>query len=60
MSWKNISINSDSIENYNEDSDEGYFLDVDVPKPEILDELYNGLSFFTWKNKNWKNWETCN
>ena len=42
-----ISINSDSIENYNEDSDEGYFLDVDVPKPEILDELYNGLSFFT-------------
>ena len=33
------------IKNYNEESDEGYFLEVDVQCLEKLHELHNDLSF---------------
>ena len=38
-------FNEDFIKSYNEESDEGYFLDVDVQYPEKLHELQNGLPF---------------
>ena len=40
-------FNEDFIKNYNEESDEGYFIEVDVQYPEKLHELYNNdLQFF--------------
>ena len=45
-------FNEDFIKNYNEESDEGYFLDVDVQYPEKLHELHNDLPFFTRKKEN--------
>ena len=38
-------FNEDVIKNYNEESDEGYFLDVDVQYLEKLHELHNDLPF---------------
>ena len=38
-------FNENFIKSYNEDSDEGYFLEVDVQFPETLHELYNDLPF---------------
>ena len=38
-------FNEDFIKNYNEESDEGYFLEVDVQYLEKLHELHNDLSF---------------
>ena len=38
-------FNEDFIESYNEESDQGYFLEVDVQYPEILHELHNNLPF---------------
>ena len=38
-------FNEDFIKNYIEESDEGYFLEVDVKYPEKLHELQNDLSF---------------
>ena len=38
-------FNKDFIKNYNEESDKGYFLEVDVQYTEKLYELYNDLSF---------------
>ena len=38
-------FNEDFINNYNEESNEGYFLEVDVQDPEKLHELHNYLSF---------------
>ena len=38
-------FNEDFIKNYNEESDEGYFLEVDVQYPEQLHELHNDLLF---------------
>ena len=38
-----MKINEDFIENYNADSDERYFLEVDVEYPKELHELYNDL-----------------
>ena len=35
----------DFIKNYNEERDEGHFLEVDVKYPEQLYELHNGLPF---------------
>ena len=35
----------DFIKNYNEESDEGYFLEVDSQYPEKLLELRNDLTF---------------
>ena len=38
-------FNKDFIKNYNGESDEGYFLEVDVQYPEKLHELHNDLPF---------------
>ena len=38
-------FHEDFIENYNEESDEGYFLKDDVPSLENLHELRNDLLF---------------
>ena len=38
-------FNEDFIKNYNKDSDEGYFLEVDVQYSETLHELHNDLPF---------------
>ena len=38
-------FNEDFIKNYNEESDEGYFLEVDVQYLEKLHELHNDLPF---------------
>ena len=35
----------DFIKNYNEESGEGYFLEVDIQYPEKLHELCNDLTF---------------
>ena len=45
--WKEDTsqFNEDFIKNYNEESDEGYFLEVDVQYPEKLYQLHNDLSF---------------
>ena len=40
-----LQFNEDFIENYNEESDEGYFLQVDVQYLEKLHELNNDLPF---------------
>ena len=45
-------FNEDFIKNYNEESDEGYFLEVDVQYLKNLNELYNDLPFFARKNEN--------
>ena len=44
--------NEEDIKNYNEESDEGYFLEFDVQYPEKLHELHNDLPFFSRKNEN--------
>ena len=38
-------FNEDFIKSYNEENDEGYFLEVDVKYPEKLREIHNDLSF---------------
>ena len=40
-------FNEDFIKSHNEESDEGYFIEVDVQYPEKLHELHNDLPFFT-------------
>ena len=44
-------FNENFIKNYDEDSDEGYFLEVDVQFPEKLHELYNDLPFLPERMK---------
>ena len=45
------SLNNDFIKNYKEESDQGYFLEVDVQYHEKLHELHNDLpTIFTRKN----------
>ena len=44
-------FNEDFIKNYNEQSDEGYFLEVDVQYLEKSQELHNDLPFFSGKMK---------
>ena len=44
-------FNEDFIKNYNEESDEGYFLDVDVQYPEKLHELHNDFPFLPERMK---------
>ena len=41
----------DFIENYNGDSDEGYFLEADVQFPEEQHTLHNNLSFLSKRMK---------
>ena len=38
-------FNEDLIKNYNEEGDEGYFLEADVQYLEKLHELHNDISF---------------
>ena len=44
-------FNEDFIKNYNEESDEGYFFEVDVQYPEKLHELHNDLPFLPERMK---------
>ena len=44
-------FNKDFIKSYNEESNEGYFLEVDVQYPEKLQEVYNDLPFLPEKMK---------
>ena len=44
-------FNEDFIKNYNEESEEGYFLEVDAQYPEKLHELYNDLPFLPERRK---------
>ena len=39
------------MKNYNEESDEGYFLEGDVPYPESLHNLQNDLPFLPQENE---------
>ena len=48
---KTYQFNKNFIENYNEDSDEGYFLEVDVQYPKNLHDLYNDLPFLPERMK---------
>ena len=52
--WKEVTtqFNEDFTKNFKEESDEGYFLEVDVQYPEKLHELHNNLPFCTRKNEN--------
>ena len=44
---KDISqLNEDFIKNYNEESDKGYFFEVDVQYLQKLNNLHNDLTFF--------------
>ena len=47
-------FNENFIKNYNEESDEGYFPEVDIHYSEKLHELHNDLLFFTKKKENLK------
>ena len=50
--FKDISqFNEDFIKSYYEESDEGYFLGVDVQYPEKLQELQNDLLFLPERMK---------
>ena len=44
-------FNEDSIKNYDDESDEGYFLGTDVQYPEKLHELHNDLPFLLERMK---------
>ena len=44
-------FNEDFIKNYNEESDKGYFLKVDVHYPKKLHELHNDLLFLPERMK---------
>ena len=45
---KNTSqFNKDFIKNYNEESDERYFIEVDIQHSEKLHELHNDFFIFT-------------
>ena len=53
LEWiKNTSqFNEDVMKRYNEESDEGYFLEVNVQYPENLHNLHNDLPFLSEKMK---------
>ena len=44
-------FNEDFLKNYNEESDEEYFLEVDVQYPENVNELHNDLPFLPERTK---------
>ena len=46
-----LQFNEDFIKNYNEESDEGYFLKIDVQYPKKLHELHNDLPFLLERMK---------
>ena len=51
ISLKQIKDHEDFIKNYNGESDEGYFLEVDVQYYEKVHELQNDLSFLSGTKK---------
>ena len=55
MSIRKISLhhilNEDFIKHYNEESDEGYFLEIDVHYLEKLHEVHNDLPFLPERMK---------
>ena len=44
-------FNEELLKNYNEENDEGYFLEVDIQYPEKLHELHNDLPFIPERMK---------
>ena len=49
---KNVSkIDEDFIKNYDEDSDKGYILEVDIEYPKELHELHSDLPFLSERMK---------
>ena len=50
-SFQKLQFNEDFIKSYNKESDEGYFLEVDVHYLEKLHELYNDLPFLPERMK---------
>ena len=60
---KNTSdFDEDSIGNFHEGSDEGYFFEVDVQYPEKLHKINNDLPFLSERIKSekvWNFWSTC-
>ena len=48
---KTSEFNEDFIKSYDDESEEGYFLDVDVQYPENLHNLYNDLPFLSERMK---------
>ena len=46
-----MEFNKDYIENYNEERDEGWFIEFDVQYPDELDELYNDVPFLSERMK---------
>ena len=47
----NSQFNEDSIDNYNEESGEGHFLEVGILYPEKWDDLHNDLPFLPERMK---------
>ena len=47
-------FNEDFIKNYDENSDERYFLEVDIEYPKKLWSSHRELPFFTKEKKIWK------
>ena len=45
IKWVNNEINEEFIKNYDENSDKGYILEVDVKYPRKLDDLHSDLPF---------------
>ena len=52
-------FNKDFIKNYNEESNEGYFLEVYVQYPEKLHEIHNDLPFLAERMKCGKSRKAC-
>ena len=59
--WENdlSGFNEEFIKNYNENNDEGYFLDVDIEHPKQLFGSHKDLPFLPEQQKNWKSRKTC-
>ena len=52
-------FNEDFIKNYDENSAERYFLEVDFEYPKNLSRSHRELPFFTKEKKIWKSRTTC-
>ena len=49
--WVNNEINEEFIKNYDENSDKGYILEVDIKHPRKLHDLYSDLPFLPKRMK---------